>query len=148
MANEKLFYIGIKGLIVNEADKILLLRADVSKHRKNVEPYWDIPGGRISEGQTVIDTLQREIAEETGVTKLQSHEFFTAVVSNHEVPLDDTWLGLALMIYKVKIPKGSNIVISQEHTAYEWVSKAEAKRRFEPQIPPGIYRPVFVGLRR
>jgi hypothetical protein len=49
MANEKLFYIGVKGLIENKEGRILLLKADVSKHRKNREPYWDIPGGRISD---------------------------------------------------------------------------------------------------
>jgi 8-oxo-dGTP pyrophosphatase MutT (NUDIX family) len=135
MANEKLFYIGIKGLIINETGKVLLLKADVSKHRKNVEPYWDIPGGRISDGQTVIETLQREIEEETGITELESYEFFTAVVSKHEVPLNDMLLGLALMVYRVKIPRGSKIIISEEHTAYEWASKAKARQYLSHKYP-------------
>lgn len=132
---EKLFYIGIKGLIENDEGKILLLKADISKHRKNTEPYWDIPGGRIDEGQSVLKTLKREIREETGIKSLKSHEFFTAVVSNHEIPVEDKMLGLALMIYKVKIPKASKITISKEHTAYEWVSRAEAKKRLAHKYP-------------
>ncbi|HTB49329.1 MAG TPA: NUDIX domain-containing protein [Verrucomicrobiae bacterium] len=136
MANEKLFYIGVKGLIEDKEGRILLLKADVNKHRKNKEPYWDIPGGRISEEQTVIQTLKREIEEETGITKLEGHEFFTAVVSNHEIPVDDRLLGLALMIYKVKVPQGSKVSLSEEHVAYEWVDRAEAKKRLAHKYPP------------
>jgi len=135
MANEKLFYIGVKGLIENKEGRILLLKADVSKHRKNREPYWDIPGGRISEGQTVIQTLRREIEEETGITELEGYEFFTAVVSNHEIPFDERLLGLALMIYKVKVPQGSKVSLSEEHVAYEWVDRAEAKKRLAHKYP-------------
>lgn len=135
MANEKLFYIGVKGLIENKDGELLLLKADASKHRKNTEPYWDIPGGRISEGQSVIDTLRREIEEETGITELAGHEFLTAVVSNHEIPLNEKMLGLALMVYRVKIPAASTITLSDEHTDYEWVSRTEAKKRLAHKYP-------------
>lgn len=136
MASEKLFFVGIKGLIENEEGKILLLLADVSKHRKNIEPYWDIPGGRIQKGNDVFTTLQREIEEETGVTDLINVDFLTAVVSNHEIPItDDEWGGLVLMVYKVIIPAGSTIVISEEHSEYAWVSKTEAKERLQHKYP-------------
>jgi ADP-ribose pyrophosphatase YjhB (NUDIX family) len=135
MNKEKLFYIGIKGLIKNKSGEVLLLKADVTKHRKNTEPYWDIPGGRITEGQGVAETLSREIKEETGIEKIESCEFFTAVVSNHEIPVDDKMLGLALMIYEVQIPKGSKIKLSDEHIAYEWVDKHEAARRLSNKYP-------------
>jgi 8-oxo-dGTP pyrophosphatase MutT (NUDIX family) len=135
MANEKLFYIGIKGLIEDKEGRILLLKADVSNHRKNTEVYWDIPGGRIAKDQTVIDTLKREIEEEIGITKLENYEFLTAVVSNHEVPLGDALIGLILMVYRVKIPENSPIKLSPEHTAYEWVSQAEAKKRLAHKYP-------------
>jgi 8-oxo-dGTP diphosphatase len=132
---EKLFYIGIKGLIQNKQGEILLLKADVTKHRKNTEAYWDIPGGRIDEGQSVLDTLKREIKEETGITKLAGIEFVTAVVSHHEIPFEDKLLGLALMIYKVQIPPDSKVTLSLEHVAYEWVSRAEAKKRLTHKYP-------------
>jgi 8-oxo-dGTP diphosphatase len=135
MSREKLFYIGIKGLIENKKGEILLLKADVTDHRKVTEPYWDIPGGRIEEGHSVVDTLKREIKEETGVAQVLSQEFFTAVVSNHEIPTDDKLLGLTLMIYKVKITEGSEIKLSPEHTAYEWVDKEEAAKRLGHKYP-------------
>lgn len=132
---EKLFYIGVKGLIQNKEGKLLLLKADVSEHRRNTTAYWDIPGGRIDEGESVLDALKREIKEETGVTKLDSHQFFTAVVSNHQVPQGRQLIGLVLMIYVVKIPSKSIIKIGKEHTAYAWVSKLEARKRLTHKYP-------------
>ena len=136
MSKARLFYIGVKALIENDAGEILLLKADVTNHRKQTEPYWDIPGGRIDEGQSVLDTLRREVKEETGLTKIERHEFFTAVISNHEIPIDDKVIGLALMIYKVKISDGSKVRLSPEHTAYEWVDKKEVAERLSHKYPP------------
>jgi 8-oxo-dGTP pyrophosphatase MutT (NUDIX family) len=138
MANAKLFFVGIKGFIEDSAGKILLLKADVTKYRGNVEPYWDIPGGRIDEDEAddVLGTLKREIREETGVAKIVEYEFLTAVISNHEIPLEgEKKAGLVLMVYKVKIPDNSKVVLSKEHVAYEWVSRAEAKKRLAHKYP-------------
>lgn len=129
MASEKLFYVGIKGLIENSQGKLLLLQASARNHVKNTENYWDIPGGRIEEGQSVLETLQREIQEETGITKIKNPKFFTAVISNHEIPFDNKFAGLVLMIYKVKISENSKINLSPEHITYEWVDKKEAAKR-------------------
>ena len=136
MADTKQFWIGIKGLIENSEGKVLLLQASLRDHVAKTERYWDIPGGRIEEGQTIPQVLAREIKEETGVTTIESSSFFTAVISNHEIPVEGRVLGLALMIYKVKIPEGSKIKLSPEHIAYEWVDKAEAAKRLAHKYPP------------
>jgi 8-oxo-dGTP pyrophosphatase MutT (NUDIX family) len=137
MAQAKLFFVGIKALIENPKGKILLLKADVTKHRGNIEPYWDIPGGRIDDGEdNVLETLKREVREETSVNEVTDHTFVTAVISNHQIPLEgDKKAGLVLMVYKVAIPEGSEIEISKEHVAYEWVSRAEAKQRLAHKYP-------------
>jgi 8-oxo-dGTP pyrophosphatase MutT (NUDIX family) len=132
---EKLFYIGVKGLIKNKQGKILLLKADTSSHRRDKTAYWDIPGGRIDEGESVLDALKREIKEETGINKLENHEFFTAVISNHQIPHGRQVIGLALMIYVVKVPAGSKVKLSEEHVAYEWVSRTEARQRLTHKYP-------------
>lgn len=136
MSDAKLFYVGVKGLIENEAGEILLLLADVTKHRKNTEPYWDIPGGRIEDGQTAEETLRREIEEETSVTTITETKFLTAIISNHEIPVSDSLTaGLLLMVYRVSISTGSVITISSEHVKYEWVSKNEASERLSHKYP-------------
>ena len=138
MSKEKLFQVGVKALIEDKSGNILVFRADTTyDHPDGVEPYWDIAGGRIKEGQAPEQALAREIEEETGITQMESSEFFTAVISNHEVRLDDgIKTGLVLMVYKVKVPANSEIKLSPEHDKYEWVDRKEAAKRLADKYPP------------
>lgn len=131
MASEKLFHVGVKALIVNDRNQILLLKANVANFEDgNKTPHWDIPGGRIQTGQTVGETLEREVQEETGLTGLGKPEFFTAVVSNIQIPVSQTEkVGLMLMVYKVTADLTAEIELSDEHIDYEWVDATEAGRR-------------------
>lgn len=132
---EKLFQIGVKALITDKEDKILLLFSG-DWHLKHQTAHWDIPGGRIQEGHTVLETLQREVEEETGIKKIMKSRFFTSVISNFEWELDGRKIGLALMIYKVKIAPDSKIVLSEEHAGHEWVNPKEAAKRLVYKYPP------------
>lgn len=142
MANEKLFQVGVKALIQNNSGKILLLHAP-GWAKNNTLPHWDIPGGRIQEGQTIEEALKREVEEEIGVKDIISSEFFTAVVSKHQIPLDDKTLGLILMIYRVQIPKDSKLVLSDEHTGYEWVDEQGASKRLSNKYPPEFTKKIL-----
>lgn len=137
MAKAKLFFVGIKALIEDDDGKLLVLKADVTKHRGNTTPYWDIPGGRIDEGEDdIVATLKREIEEETGVTEVLSVDFYTAVISNHQIPYEEgKTAGLVLMVYKARIPADAPIRISKEHVAYEWVDRREANERLSNKYP-------------
>ena len=133
----KLFFVGIKGLIRNSRGDILLLLADVSSFRDAKEPYWDLPGGRIEEGDDELSTLRKEIREETGITEVQDEKYLHTVISSHIIPIKDSdrMAGLVLRIWQVTIPEESKIVISDEHTAYAWVSPGEAAVRLKNKYP-------------
>jgi ADP-ribose pyrophosphatase YjhB (NUDIX family) len=136
MAQEKLFQVGVKALITNDKDEILVLDSG-EWHLKHQTQHWDIPGGRIQEGHTVSDTLQREVEEETGIKEIIDVEFFTAVVSNFkDIPVGDHKVGLMLMVYKVKVPQDSKVTLSHEHSGFEWVNREEAAKRLEYKYPP------------
>jgi 8-oxo-dGTP pyrophosphatase MutT (NUDIX family) len=136
MANEKLFYVGIKGLIKNKDGKYLLLKSSLRNHTVDTKPYWDIPGGRVEEGNDVLTTLQREIEEETGITEIINHEFFSAVISHHQIPIDESRkAGLVLMVYIVEIPEDSVITLSDEHTDFDWVEPTIAAQRLGNKYP-------------
>lgn len=135
MVKEKLFQIGVKALITNSKSEVLVLDSG-EWHLKNQTQHWDIPGGRIQEGHSVLDTLQREVKEETGIKKVSDPQFFTAVISNFkDMPVEGFMVGLILMVYKVKIPENSKIVLSEEHSGFEWVNKKEAAKRLSYKYP-------------
>ena len=137
MALPKLFFVGIKGLIRNSKGEILLLLADVTSFRDGVQPYWDLPGGRIEEEDDELATLKKEIKEETGITELDEIQYLYSVISSHTIPIKDSdrMAGLVLRIWQVEIPEDSSIILSEEHTDYEWVSPGDAAKRLENKYP-------------
>lgn len=136
MAQEKLFQIGVKALITNDKDEVLVLDSG-EWHLKHQSQHWDIPGGRIQEGHTVLETLQREVEEETGIKEVIDPQFFTVAMSNfQDIPVDGHKVGLLLMVYKVKVPENSKIKLSHEHSGFEWVSRKEAAKRLAYKYPP------------
>jgi 8-oxo-dGTP pyrophosphatase MutT (NUDIX family) len=136
MSREKLFQVGVKALITNAGGEILVLDSG-DWHLKGQTQHWDIPGGRIQEGHSILETFQREVEEETGIKKIGTSEFFTAVVSNFkDIPVDGHLVGLILMIYKLKIPENSKIILSHEHSGFEWVNPKEASKRLAYKYPP------------
>lgn len=52
--------VAVSGLISHPDGKILLIRGP----RRG----WEFPGGQVEEGENLIEALQREIQEESGVT--------------------------------------------------------------------------------
>lgn len=132
----QLFHVGIKALCRNERGQYLLLQVNSEKLKGKDNPaYWDIPGGRIEEGDSVAATLAREIDEELGCTLQTKPEFFTGVVSNIKIPTEDRDVGLVLMIYAVDLPMNTEIKISDEHIAYEWVDAVIASERLQFKYP-------------
>ena len=137
MSLPQLFFVGIKGLIRNSQGEILLLLADVTGFRDGGVPYWDLPGGRIEEGDDELGTLHKEIQEETGITELGDVKYLHSVISSHTIPIKDSnrMAGLVLRIWQVEIPEDSKIIISDEHTGYEWVAPVEAAKRLGNKYP-------------
>lgn len=134
MAHEKLFQVGVKALIENDKGEVLLLDSG-DWHLKHQKRHWDIPGGRIQEGDSAHDTLKREIEEETGINRILKEEFFSSIISNFEWEADGRKIGLVLMIYKVEVPQDSKITLSEEHAGYEWAEKSEAATRLSYKYP-------------
>lgn len=116
----KNFFVGVKAVIIKDG-KLLLLE-DSSK-----PDFWDVPGGRIDDDETLDQTLLRELKEE-----LPSHSNprIGELLHAYRIPgsiKDD--LGLVLLFYRVDADFEGEIQLSDEHTSYEWVSLAEAEKR-------------------
>lgn len=75
------FHLGIYALIEN--DQCILL---VKKSRGPYTGMWDLPGGSPIHGETITQTLQREVKEETGIELIDavphSNQAFTVQYNN------------------------------------------------------------------
>lgn len=130
MAGERKFHVGVKAMIENDKGEVLLL-LDSRQINKDWKA-WDFPGGRMNDNEDFLKTLARELHEETGITEFHDPEFVTAILSTHEITLKDkSKVGLILIMYKVSVAQGTQVVLSEEHHEYRWVSKQELKELLE-----------------
>lgn len=129
---ERLFQVGIKGLITNNSGQILLLQS-VSR---DGEERWDLPGGRMDENETFEQTLERELIEEIGTSYTTEPVFVKSVLSKSTIQVGDNRVGLILNVYRVSIPKDIEIQLNDYETAYEWVEPIEASHRLTNKYPP------------
>ncbi len=112
MANK--FCIVVKALILN-GNKILIIRRGNAEEFRSGE--WDLPGGKLSFGESPIESIQRETFEETGldieiIKPLDTWTFFR----DEEQVIGITFLAK---------PTSNNISIGKEHTEYKWIHPEE-----------------------
>lgn len=137
--NEDIFHLGIKVLIKNKKSQILVLKVNINLLKKvkgwNGEEYWDIPGGRIKKGDTIEETLKREVVEEIGVSKIYSIKPVEMLLSNIRIPVESNDVGLILSIYSCEIGEDQKIILSKENTEYRWVEPKEAAKLLSFKYP-------------
>lgn len=129
------FHLGIKALVCDAAGRVLLLQVNKAKLQNTKDAYWDLPGGRVEQGQTVGETLQREVQEETGIGDVSIAEQVGMVLSNIRIPAGEDSVGLILGVYRCSIPENSHIVLSDEHVKYDWFIPTEAAQLLMVKYP-------------
>lgn len=138
---EDIFQLGIKALIRNRKGEILLLKVNENKlvHDEKrglvAKPYWDIPGERLEKNGNVIDTLEREVKEETGIEKINNIKEFTILMSNIRVPYKSESAGLILNVFTCHINEGIKILLSDEHEDCAWFPPRKAAELLKIKYP-------------
>lgn len=114
----KKFYVGIKGFIFS-GEKLLLLQ-------KAGDGFWEAPGGRISDDESIEQALVRELKEELpNIKNIRPGR----VVAALRLPKDiDEGTSLTLIYYRVEAGFDGEPQISDEHSAWAWVNQAEAQK--------------------
>lgn len=112
--------VGVKILLKNGRNKYLLVKRNPEKYPEAVH-LWDIVGGRIDLGITLLGNLKREVKEEInleleGEPKLIAAQDILRVPGRHVVRL--TYVGSA---------PGEPRVDGVEHTEYRWFSAEELR---------------------
>ena len=127
MGEKKTIEFAVKALILKEGKFLALHKANITSDE------YELPGGRMEFGETAEQTLVREVYEETGLNVTP-------------IKLIDTWnyiadesLQITGIIYLCRVTSPGEIVLSYEHTAYQWLapdadSLRSTNRLFAPQM--------------
>ena len=130
--NKKNYHISIKAIIVK--DKKVL----VSKKNKNGMEIYDFPGGRIDDGETIKDSLKRELKEELNIKSFTLGPLLNAFEWFHYGKKEAS---LMVLCYIVDADI-SNIRLSKEHVRLDWVSKRNLGKIPKTKINEGLIQTI------
>ena len=120
---EPKFFIATKGLIVQDR-KVLIIREACSYSEGTNAGRYDLPGGRLNPGENFMASLEREILEETGLTIWIGDPI--AVDEWRPVVKGEPWQIVGIF-FECRT-KSNKIVLSTDHSEYEWIDPKEHKK--------------------
>lgn len=107
---EYVFGLAVRAIITDDYGKILILKRSVDS--KTNPGKWELPGGKVGQGEPFDQALIREVEEETGL-KIGLDNVIGA--SQQNLPL----IRAVHIIMSGKIAEGE-LKISNEHEGYAW----------------------------
>ena len=107
-------HVGIKGIVFAN-NQCLVLQKGFGD-----DAFWEVPGGRIDDTETLHETLKRELREELPTMGgFSIGELAGAYRLNRDLEGERA---LVLIFYTVETEM-FEIVLSAEHSDYKWISK-------------------------
>jgi 8-oxo-dGTP diphosphatase len=108
--NEKHFFgqVNQKALIIKDGKMLLVQYPDIPHKDEKARGKWDMPGGRLNEGEDALEGFRREVREEVGVEVIVEKIAATGIFIN---------LGNQpnfFVIYQVSLPVGAVPVVSDK----------------------------------
>ena len=85
---------------------------------------WQMVSGKINDNEKAFETSVREIKEETGLTP---EKMWVAPKVNSFYSADSDTICL-IPVFAARVAKDSNVIISDEHSEYNWVKPIRAKK--------------------
>lgn len=110
------------GLVFNQENELLMI------YRRG---FWDLPKGKLDEGETIEQCAVREVEEETGLKNIQlgkligiTHHTYLDTWNNCEVMKETHW-------YKMHIHQTQDLIPQTEEdiSKIEWVSKEDIQQK-------------------
>ncbi len=118
---------GQKAFVVNDVGQVLILKrqkADIFTE------YWDVPGGKVEEGDTLHEAIAREIKEEANlllervILQLSTNKF-QGDVADAPIVMRNIYLCSA----------SGEVKLSEEHSEFKWISPDELGEYTFPEDP-------------
>lgn len=105
---------------VKVADQLLLLQLSNLKKEPN---KWGVPAGRLEADELPEEGVRRELFEETSI----SIDPQTPIHSIGQLYIRRPGMDYIYHAFRVKLSHMPQVILSNEHIAYKWVSASEAK---------------------
>ncbi|MBU1046407.1 NUDIX hydrolase [Patescibacteria group bacterium] len=106
--------VGVKIFLKNKNNKYLILHRNIEKYPDN-DGNWDIVGGRIDRGISLLENLQREVKEETQLDLENNPQLIGA-----QDILRVKGLHVVRLTYIANIE--GDPTLSDEHDRFKWLS--------------------------
>jgi len=107
-----------------ENNKIEYLLLHYPSSAKAPKEYWDFPKGHLEKGEKELDTVKREVEEETGLKDLEFIEEFEEWIKYFFKYKGKTVF--KIVTFYLAETKTKNIKVSGEHLGYKWLLYEEA----------------------
>ncbi len=99
--------------------------------------FWDLPKGKLDEGETIQTCAVREVAEETGISNIQLHDMlcftnhlYFDTYLNEEVIKRTYWFHMTIPNLQEGIPQ-----LTEDIEKIEWLSLDKARQCLDHTYP-------------
>lgn len=113
----------VGAIVLNKNNHVLLIFQQKNK-------YWEFPKGKIEKGERELDTLRREIFEETGIRDFNMVDNFRSSMF-YEFHYQGKIVKRKVVYYLIRT--NQRVRISKEHARYAWLPIERAKKRLKHQ---------------
>lgn len=113
----KTFFVGVKGVVIKDG-KVLILKKGAGRD------FWEVPGGRIDDDESLHETLTRELKEEVpNIQNIEVEEVLDACRVHKDI---EGGVSLTLIFFKVQADFNGDPQLSEEHEEWRWAAMDEA----------------------
>lgn len=108
----------VGAIVLNPLNKVLLVFQTKNQ-------YWEFPKGKIEHGEKELDTLRREIQEETGITEYRIFPRFRRTMQ-YDFQFEGKRIRRQVIYFLIKTRQ--RVRVSDEHSQYKWLTFDQAKK--------------------
>ena len=108
--------VSVTGALIRDGLVLIVRR---SEREEFLAGYYELPGGQVEFGDDPARSIEREFLEETGLSVRALKPYH---VLSYVLPADTHRFDI---VYIVHTDERSDVVLSEEHDAYRWVSETE-----------------------
>lgn len=125
--NDKIYYLSLHYPSSATRAAVKGEEEDKPSSPKTPKEYWDLPKGHIEKGEKEIETVRREVEEETGLKDIEFLEGFKEWIKYFFKFREKNIL--KFVTFYLAETKEKDIKVSFEHLGFEWLSYEKAIKK-------------------